>query len=140
VAENTNKIKQHIDSEREQLGRNLDEIQYRVKRATDFKDHFNRNTAWVLGGAVAGGFLLSLAFRGGSSSTSTSRSRTTRSMPAPLERISGTLDTIFEGLSAVVAAKLLSFVADNIPGFRQQYDAIERQRGRGTVSDFSSVR
>ena len=50
----TDKIKQHIDTEREQLGRNLDEIEYRVKRATDLKGHFDKNTGWILGAAVAG--------------------------------------------------------------------------------------
>lgn len=66
--EETNKIKQHIDSEREELGRNLDEIGYRVRSATDLKAHFNKNTGLILGAAVAGGWLLSMAFRKSSNS------------------------------------------------------------------------
>jgi len=155
VAEETYKIKQHIDREREQLGRNLDEIEYRVKKATDFKTHFDNHTAWVLGAAVAGGFLLSLAVRASSPSPNTAgrkseswgsstddRNRTERSIPLPLQRISGTLDNIFEGLACVVGNKLQSFVADKVPGFREQYDAVEREHGRSTSrqSDFSAVR
>jgi hypothetical protein len=68
----TNRIVRHIDTEREQLGRNLDEIEHRVKSATDLKAHFDKNTGWILGAAVAGGFLLSLAF--GKFSTSGSAS------------------------------------------------------------------
>ena len=32
-----------------------------MKKATDLKHQFDRHTAWILGGAVAGGFLLSRA-------------------------------------------------------------------------------
>src|SRR6185503_11931548 len=63
VDEETNKIKEHIDTERNRLGQNLDEIESRVKNATDLRAQFNKHTGWILGGAVAGGFLLSLAFR-----------------------------------------------------------------------------
>lgn len=63
MVEETHKIKQHIADERENLGRNLDEIEYRLKDATDLKAHFDRNTGFILAAAVAGGFLLSLALR-----------------------------------------------------------------------------
>ena len=56
MVEQTDQIKQHIDKERENLGRNLDEIEYRFKDATDLKAHFDRNTVWILGAAIAGGF------------------------------------------------------------------------------------
>jgi len=37
VDDKTNEIKQRIDEEREQLGRNFDEIEDRVRGATDLK-------------------------------------------------------------------------------------------------------
>ena len=61
--EETNRIKRYIDGEREELGRNLDEIEHRVRTATDLKAHFDKNTGLFIGAAVAGGFLLSRAFR-----------------------------------------------------------------------------
>jgi len=141
VDEETSRIRQHIDAERQQLGRNLDEIEHRVKNATEFKTYFNRHTAWILGAAVAGGVLLSRAFPSSASSDDETpdwdrnageRSLTApvRSGPSHLGRVSETLDDIFEGLVAVVSDKLHSFVADAIPGFRESYDSIERQRGR----------
>jgi len=146
VDEETNKIRQHIDSERAQLGRDLDEIEDRVKNATDLKAHFDKNTGLILGAAVAGGFLLSVAFRKSSPAAGTSSwdsaprehgaSTATQSrspVPIHLQRVSETLDDIFEGLVAVVSDKLYSFVADAVPGFRTQYDAMERQRGRSSV-------
>ena len=140
--EETSTIKQRIDNEREQLGRNLDEIEDRVKKATDLKTHFDRNTPWILGGAVAGGFLLSRLFHKSSASGHIPRreaNATERNMspanprsPSHLSRLSETLDDIFEGLVGVVSNKMHSFVADAVPGFGEQYDAIERQRGRAS--------
>lgn len=127
--EETNKIRTHIDTEREELGRNLDEIEYRVKGATDFKAHFNRNTGLILGAAVAGGFLLSLAFRKSSSTAAQPTHRVTKHF----HRLSETLDNIFDGLIGVASAKLQSIVGDAIPGFQAQYDAIDQQRGRSPV-------
>jgi hypothetical protein len=72
VDQETSRIKRHIDTEREQLGRNLDEIEHRVKSAADLKAHFDKNTGWILGAAVAAGFLLSFAFGKSSTSGSTS--------------------------------------------------------------------
>ena len=141
--EETKTLKQHIDTEREQLGRNLDEIEYRVKKATDLKTHFDRNIGWILGAAVAGGFLLSRVFSKSYESEDGRRwepNATERdtNMAIPrsrthLSRVSETLDDIFEGLVGVVSNKLHSFVADAVPGFEEQYDAIERQRGRSSV-------
>lgn len=146
--EETNKIREHIDYEREQLGRDLDEIESRVKSATDLKAHFNKNTGLILGAAVAGGFLLSLACRNSSPSSSattpwesnprervanTSTTQFKSSASLHLQRVSETLDDIFEGLVGVVTDKVYSFVADAVPGFRAQYDAIERQRNRSSV-------
>jgi hypothetical protein len=54
-------------------------------------------------------------------------------LPSHLSQLSETLDNIFEGLVGVVSNKLHSFVADAVPGFGEQYDAIERQRGRASV-------
>ena len=136
-------IKQHIDDERKQLARNLDEIEYRVKKATDFKTYFDRNTGLFLGAAVAGGFLLSRAFRKPHSSRAGSRWEPNAAepdsnmaiprSPRHLSRVAETVDNIFEGLVGVVSDKLHSFVADAVPGFREQYDAAERQRGRSSV-------
>jgi hypothetical protein len=141
VDEETVQITQHIDAERQQLGRNLDEIEDRVKKATDVKHQFNRHTAWILGGAVAGGFLLSRAFRKsptfdaipGLDIDSAERINPKRKLPRSwhVERVYETFDNILEGLIGVASAKLSSFVADVVPGFQEQYDAIE---GRGVAS------
>jgi hypothetical protein len=134
VDEETNRIKQHIDAERSELGRNFDEIENRVKSATSLKALFDKNTGWILGAAVAGGVLVSLAF--GRSRTISHRESEARNANVPrprylathLRRVSNTVDDIVDGLVGVAAQKLHSFVADAVPGFREQYDEAERQR------------
>jgi hypothetical protein len=141
VDEETSTIKQHIDKEREELGRNLDEIELRVKHATDFKTYFDRNTGWILGAAVAGGFLLSAIFRKSprdespwEPTSAEDNVRVTRSrVPTHLSRVSETLDNIFAGLVGVASERLQSVVADAVPGFREQYDEVQRQRGPSSV-------
>jgi hypothetical protein len=145
VDEETSKIKHHIDSEREQLGRNLDEIEDRVRTATDLRAQFNKNTGWILGAAVAGGFLLSFAFgksskavNGGNISDYSDLSGEIRAQPPHrltphLQRVSQTVDDILAGLVALASDKLQSFVADAVPGFREQYDAISKHGSGSSV-------
>ncbi len=145
--EETSKIKHHIDSEREQLSRNLNEIEDRVRNATDLRAQFNKNTGWILGAAVAGGFLLSFTLGRSSKTVDSSNKSELRNisagrggqppqrMSAHLHRVSETLDDIVAGLVALASDKLQSFVADAVPGFREQYDAISRHSGRSSVHE-----
>jgi len=151
VVEETDKIKQHIDEERENLGRNLDEIEFRFKDATDLKAHFARNTGWFMGAAVAGGLLLSLAFRksptSGSADTdwvpdakgpgAIKRAASSRFVSTHLNQVSETVDHIVAGLVGVFADKLQSFVAEAVPGFQDQYNGA-KQRGRSSVEPMRS--
>jgi hypothetical protein len=143
VVEETDKIKRHIENERESLSHDLDEIEYRFKDATDLKAHFDRNTGWILGAAVAGGFLLSLALgrssRSGSSNTQPAfnqdvpiSSRSNLISPH-LNRLSNTVDGIVGGLVGVFSDKLQSLVADAVPGFREQYDTGQRDASSGQI-------
>ena len=143
--EKTDTIKRYIDAERAELGRNLDEIEYRVKSATDLKAHFDAHTGLALGAAFTGGLLLSLALRKPSNSGTQdweSASRTERignTAPRPahpaakhLRRFSETIDNIVDGLVGVASDKLQSYVANTVPGF-QAHIASDRQRGMSSV-------
>lgn len=133
----TDTIRRRIGSEREQLGRNVEEIEDRVKNATDLKTHFNKNTGLVLGAVVAGGFLLSLACRSSvtvdADDRSVSRAEPNRPPSKHVRRVFETLDNILEGLIAVASGKVVSFVAGAIPAFKEHYDGIDEERGRSTV-------
>jgi len=138
VAEETSKIKEHIDAEREQLGRNFDEIEDRVKTATDrvrtatdLKAQFNRKTGWFLAAAVTGGFIAARVFTKSETqpladeATGTQVHRRSRH----LDHVAQTFDNIFEGLVGVVSHKMSEFVAEAVPGFREEYrDFLDRGR------------
>lgn len=136
--EEPDKIKQHIAEERENLGRNLDEIEYRFKDATDLRSQFNRHTAWFLGAAAGSGFLLALALGKSSARRNWQANVAERERPLSatpmrrpvsthLNRVSNTVDDIVAGLVGVFSDKLQSMVGDVVPGFREQYDTISRR-------------
>jgi hypothetical protein len=103
------------------------------------KVYFDKQPGWILGAAVAGGFLLSLAIRKASVADNTSgqpqpgRERNAGVDPprfgaVQLRRIAETIETVVDGLVDVATDKLQSFIADAVPGFQKQYD--ERHRAR----------
>ncbi len=53
-------IRAHIDRQREQLGENLDDLEYRVKQAKDWRVWLSRNPALALGAAFAAGLYVAL--------------------------------------------------------------------------------
>ncbi len=64
MAESSDQIKQHIEGERGALSANLNELEYRVKNAVDWRAWFNDNVAAALGVAFGIGLVLAFAGRG----------------------------------------------------------------------------
>jgi hypothetical protein len=56
--EKPDEIMNHIESQRDQLGRNLNELEARVKRTTDWRAQFDRNPMLAMGIALGGGMLI----------------------------------------------------------------------------------
>ena len=54
-------IKQHIETERGQLQQSLKELEYRIRRVVDWRAQFDRNPWMFLGTAFGAGLLLGLA-------------------------------------------------------------------------------
>ena len=59
MAQRSDEIKRHIERTRSQLGENVQEIEDRVRTATDWRAHFRSHPALAAGIAFGGGFLLS---------------------------------------------------------------------------------
>jgi hypothetical protein len=62
----------HIEAKRDELGRNLSELEDKVRRTTDWRTHFDKNPMLILGAALGGGMLVG-SMVGGSSSRSHTR-------------------------------------------------------------------
>lgn len=136
--ESPGQIEEHIRSTRRELGSNLQELEDRVKDATDWRVQFGRHPGVFLGAAFGGGILLSAALGGGrrrerwrpESHEAPSRLHSA----APRERSATTQvwSKLKEGLAAAAGSHLSGLLGELISGFGQ--------RGRETVPDRTAVR
>jgi hypothetical protein len=60
MGEAANAIEREIEQERVELGRNLEELEHRVKEATDWRVQFSRHTGSMIALAFGGGLLLAV--------------------------------------------------------------------------------
>jgi hypothetical protein len=60
-------IKQHIEAERGQLHQSLNELEYRVRRATDWRAQFEKRPSAFVGAALCAGFFLGIITKGNGS-------------------------------------------------------------------------
>ena len=51
-------IKEHIDTERGRLQQNLNELEYRLRRAVDWRARFNERPLLFVGGSFVAGFVV----------------------------------------------------------------------------------
>lgn len=59
MGQESDALKHHIDATREELGSNIQELEVKVKTATDWRHQFCRRPGAFLAGAFAVGLLLS---------------------------------------------------------------------------------
>jgi hypothetical protein len=137
-------IKAHIKAQGDSLKENFEEIQNRVKEALDWKTWYRNNTALALGGAVAGGFLLSVALRRGPSTESEfmdsdvmdiddgsldPASRRMQPESKSASRLRQVADNTMSAVLGLAADKFQDFMSKAVPGFREHYaNAAQRKR------------
>ena len=57
----SDQIKKHIEEKRDELGAHLNELEYRVKSAADWRVHVQKRPGQAIAIAFGGGLLLALA-------------------------------------------------------------------------------
>ena len=62
MAQAPDQIMSHIEAQRSQLARDVDELQDRLKETVDWRVHYKRHPEWFLAGAAFAGLLLSNIF------------------------------------------------------------------------------
>lgn len=150
----TDRIKDHIDTERERLGEQLDEVEGRFRKATDIRSQFEAHPAWAACMAFGVGTMLGGWLSSGSreSDAEPSESRQSRRAEPYTERVGRAMsaasakapettehlgqvremvDGVLGALIGVGATSLKNVVSDTVPGFREEYEQIEARRGRG---------
>jgi hypothetical protein len=125
--ESSDQIIEQIETQRNRLGANLNELETRVRQTTDWRLQFDRHPMLMLGAAMGGGMLLG-AMVSGARSRSTERDAEPRHQPSrqavantrasiQRERASETVDQIKAALLAFATAKVKDFMGHALPGF-----------------------
>lgn len=123
MAESSKEIVSRIDNARQALEINFEELETKVKTATDWRHHYEQHALTWVGAALLGAAMLGLssarprAHRPGLDSSATPRERS-RVGSAFL----GVLDDATGVLLGVAASKIQAVIADVVPGFREEFD------------------
>jgi hypothetical protein len=141
MAQEPIEIKEHIDAERERLGYDIEEIEHRVKNAFDWRSWYESNTVLMLGAAAAGGLLVSMVIDRDKQETNAEEYygpagtrpeiQSLHSQPrknSQLSKLGDVLENTFAALIGVGAAKFQDYVSEIVPGFREQYQTVERNQ------------
>jgi len=130
-------IESYIENTREDLGNNLEELEQKVKNATDWKQHFRSNPAPMLGAAFGGGVLLAAMM--GAPKTPRAYSNTfSSSNPDPgttyqRQKAQETWSNIKGALIGVATNQVKNFVGEMVPGFHEQFRRTEENRRQRAV-------
>lgn len=152
--EKPDEIIDKIESQKQRLGRNLHELESKVRRTADWRAQFERNPALMLGAAVGGGLLLGTmltsgrkvskaswsssprnTYAGTSPGTSTSSSfalgaPSTGSPTGHRGKTTDTLEHMKNALIAFATTKAKEFMCEALPGFRGHLDEAEQRQYR----------
>jgi hypothetical protein len=123
MADEPREIKSHIVTTRRELGDNLQELEDRVKQATQWRTYVNRYPFAMVAIAFGGGVAASAMF-GNSRSTSKPSGGT----HVFGEKATELWDNLRGALAGLAATQIKSFLNDAIPGFTQHYEQMERQK------------
>ena len=133
-------IETHIEHTREDLGSNIQELEQKVKSATDWKQQFEKRPMTMIGAAFGGGVLLATMLGSGrrrrsfhpsaDTSSQTPHEGTDRQKHQALE----TWDNIKGALIGIAATRFKDFVGEVVPGFKEQFEKTDKQKQTSSSS------
>jgi hypothetical protein len=135
MGQTTDEIENQIEGKREDLKSNLQELETRVKTATDWRHYFAEHTGTMIAAAFGGGVVLaamlggrsngpSLSQAGGSSEAARSWTRGTK------HEVLENLDSIKSALVGAAATRFKDILGEVVPGFTEHLAKAEADRGR----------
>jgi hypothetical protein len=142
MGQTVRQIEAQIDSTRERLGANLQELERRVEAATDWRSHFRTRPFTLLGVAFAGGVFVATTLGGrpgrrayGRPISATTPSALHAATDAQRYQALEMWDHIKGALIGVAATRFKDYLGNLIPGFDEQFQRAERTAGsfRGPV-------
>ena len=135
MGQTTDQIENQIENKRENLKSNLQELETRVKTATDWRHYFTEHTGTMIAAAFGGGVLLATMLGGRSDRASLSQAGTSSAPARPWTRgtkseIVENLDSIKSALVGAAATKFKGILSEVVPGFTEHLAKAEADRGR----------
>jgi hypothetical protein len=135
MGQTTDQIENQIENKREDLKSNLEELQTRVKTATDWRHYFAEHTGTMIAAAFGGGVLLAAMVGGRGNraapgqavgSSESARPWRTGTKHEVLENV----DSIKSALVGAAATKFKGILGEVVPGFKEHLAKAEADRGR----------
>ncbi len=143
MGEITNEIEREIRDKRENLGRNLDELEDRARELADWRSHYRNHTGAFLGVAFAAGAVMGLSmvpsedrpaeftehdashdpYRPRHASAPSTRNTT---VARAIREANDTWGHIADALLRTASARVIEFVSELVPGVRDHLDPRSR--------------
>ena len=127
MGETINEIERELAAERIDLSRNLGELETKARQLTDWRHYYRNHPGQLIGAALASGVVLGIMAGGRSSSSSSNYEYAAvpdQSAPKPksraLTRLEQDWQHISDALMGVASAKVMEFVGNLVPGFKEQ--------------------
>jgi hypothetical protein len=143
----SDRIKRNIDVQRSDLGRDIQELERKVKTTFDWRTQFQKNPMTMLGLALGGGVLLSTMIGGQRHSSyrrrrwdrestdrpeyhdsSTQHYQQSQGTEYQKQKAWNTWDNIKGAVIGVAATKFRTFLDEAIPGFAEEYRKTETEK------------
>lgn len=136
MGESTNQIEREIAAERDNLGKNLNELEDKAKSMTDWRSHFNKNPMTMIAVAFGGGIVLASVLGGSKRNHRWQQSSVSNpefsTMHAGYEngknQMVETWDNIKGAIVGVAATRFKDFVGEIVPGFKEQLRSTENKK------------
>ncbi|HYN07133.1 MAG TPA: hypothetical protein VES67_07060 [Vicinamibacterales bacterium] len=139
MGEDTREIEREIRAERDNLGRNLHELQRQTRDLTDWRAHYRNHSGAVLAAAFGGGLIIGLLSAPRGRERVPSEAPRTRFRPAGLgalralgdnprarQQVGETWGRILDTLIGVASAKAIDVLGSYVPGFRHEFESRHR--------------
>ena len=135
MGKTASQIESHIESTRDHLGSNIEELEQKVRAAADWKQHFQNSPMSMIGVAFGGGVLLSTILGGKRRRSSSRRDESTSETPHDgtdrrKHQALETWDNIKGALIGVAATRFKDFVGDMVPGFSEQFERTQHPKDK----------
>ena len=135
MGERTDQIETQIENKREDLKSNLQELETRVKTATDWRHYFAEHTGTMIAAAFGGGVLLATMVGGRSNRASLSQPGGSSEAARPFRtgtkhEVLENVDSIKSALVGAAATRFKGILGEIVPGFKEHLAKAEADRGR----------